>query len=380
MGGGRPAFGVPFWTVNATIFALIVLGPTLHVAGMDLGVPLPYALLQHVPYLGTTRVPTRFIVLVYLGLSVLAAFGLRVLLRRLPQRWGAALCGVAVAAVLGEFGVAPLPLRDAAVPDFYKEVASEPGDFSILPLPVLLEAGPRAGSSGRGDQDPQYHQVVHRKPIVYGHVARGSSEMLEYYTRLPGLAWLLNPDAGPPRAGDLDPAAFERMTQELRLRYAVLHRKHYDRPSLGILRDYFENVLGRRVVWDDDELLAFRLDRGQPGGQPAVEDFLRRFQPGVTLVAPVDGSTTGNTLPLLTWQPDGEPPSLFEVQVSRDQWFGRGFLYHETVDGRITQPPFSYRVPDRYPLAAAAVYYWRVRRAEDGRPGPWTAPWRFRTP
>ena len=288
-------------------------------------------------------------------------------------------CALAIVLIALDYGVAPLPLRAAQIPRFYATLAEEPGDFGILPMPVLLEAGPRGGSMGRGDQALQYYQVAHGKPIVFGHVARGTREMLDFYAGEPVVRWLLNPDGGPPQPADLDPFFFSRMEERLRLRYTVLHKPYYDSIGLGGLREYFEKVFGQELAWEDEEVLVFRMGPAvaAPG---AADQFLGRFRSGVRLIHPADGAAVVDSRPLLQWEPEAAASPLFEVQVSRDQWFGRSFLYHESVDGRATEPAFSYRIPEPYPLARGAVYYWRVRGVEGGVPGPWTPTWRLRSP
>lgn len=369
------SFGLRFWLLSMLLFAILALGPTLHIAGADTRVPLPYALLQQVPYLGTTRVPARFAVMVSLSLAVLAAFGFQWLVARAEAR--NILCAAAIIAIAAEYAVAPLPLRSVEVPAFYRALGKEPGEFGVVPLPMLLEAGPKGGSLGRGDQLLQYYQVVHHKPMTFGHVARGPQELLDFYQRRPVLRWLGNPDGGPPFPEDLDLSAFAQVIEDLDLRYAVLHKPYYDKVTLVMLRDYFERVFGQRAVWDDADVLAFRLEAPPARDPEVVEEFLKYFTPGVRLVSPGDGAVASAPLPLLRWEPEGHPSPLFEVQVSRDPWFGRTFLYYESVDGRLTNPTFSYRMPAQYPPVPGAVYYWRVRRVEADKPLPWTPAWRF---
>ncbi len=379
------SFGCGFWLVTLTVFALLSLGPQLRVAGSSLGLPLPYAILEQVPYVGSSRVPARFAALVYLALGVVVAFGFRRLVGLASFRRAGALkltlvAALAMIAIAADYAVAPVPLRSVEVPAFYQALAQEPGEFGLMLLPMLLEAGPRGGSLGRGDQLLQYYQVVHGKPILYGHVARGSSDLLEFYQRWPVVRWLANPEASPPSPEDLDPAVFTRTMRDLNLRYAVLHKDYYNQVSLLMLREYFEQVFRQRVVWDDDAVLAFRLEPAGPADPLVVAEFHRHYRPKVSLLQPPDGAQTLERFPLLLWEPQGTPGPLFEIQVSRDPWFGRTFLYHESIDGRLTNPPFSYRIPERYPLAPGTVYYWRVRRAGEEKPLPWTPAWRFVSP
>ncbi len=66
-------------------FALLALGPFLHVAGVNTQLPMPWSVLRYVPILGLVRSPGRFAVLASLGLAVLAAQALAHLGRQLSR-------------------------------------------------------------------------------------------------------------------------------------------------------------------------------------------------------------------------------------------------------------------------------------------------------
>ena len=196
-----------FWLVVALIFALISLGPGLHISGhyrfpwlswlkmgtraQELGVPmkptwvqmfdqapmlpLPGAFLQLLPFFQWTRAPSRFVVMTMLALAVLAGFGVA-RLREATQgrRWlrlpaPAMVTVILGAMVLAEFCIVPFPTTPTAVPDFYLRLAQEPGDFAVLDLPIEPY-----------QLQPQYWQTVHGKRLVYGHLSRVPEERFAY--------------------------------------------------------------------------------------------------------------------------------------------------------------------------------------------------------
>ena len=65
-----------FWLVATVLFALLCLGPTLLINGQDTHLKGPFMLLQLLPFFKGNRYPSRFSVMLILGLAVLAALGL----------------------------------------------------------------------------------------------------------------------------------------------------------------------------------------------------------------------------------------------------------------------------------------------------------------
>ncbi|MGC8837657.1 MAG: hypothetical protein ACP5UM_04485, partial [Anaerolineae bacterium] len=160
-----------FWWLALATFALLALGPVLHVAGETrLGpggaeIPLPYALLHRlVPFMRITRSVSRFDAMVMLSLGVLAGRGVAVLTRRRRgTAWGLA----AVLLVLLEFWPAPYPVSPPDTPGWYRDLAQEPGDFAILNLPMNWDR-------------PRYllYQTVHGKRLTSAYISRDDPSTL----------------------------------------------------------------------------------------------------------------------------------------------------------------------------------------------------------
>jgi hypothetical protein len=140
---------VAAWITSFVIFAVFGLGPLLQINGRSIfdldgllvNVPLPFIALHYIPFVKANRVPNRFSVVLMLSLAVLAGFGAYWLLTKLSRsrtRVGKVLllaCTLLLAAlVIFEHWSVPLPLTDARIPEVYRQVAEEPGDFTILQL------------------------------------------------------------------------------------------------------------------------------------------------------------------------------------------------------------------------------------------------------
>lgn len=160
-----------FWLLAALAFALLALGPYLHVAGrLTFGpgqwqIPLPYLLLGRIPGVNVSRVPARFVLLVLLAVAILAGFGLVALSERLRSRLGAraaaALLVVLAPLLVAEHLVLPVPLKAIDIPPFYRQLATSPESGAILEWPLSLK---RSRSL--------LYQTVHQRSLVGGYLSR----------------------------------------------------------------------------------------------------------------------------------------------------------------------------------------------------------------
>ena len=153
------------WAGAATLFALLALGPTLQVGGVDRGLPLPYALFQYVPFLSVARVPDRLSLVVTLCLAILAGLALAALARRFDGRIGprgrVALATVLVAVLLLEHLAIPFPLQAVSPPPFYRQLAASGEPGTVLELPYCKQCS-----------ITNYRQTVHEHPTVGGYISR----------------------------------------------------------------------------------------------------------------------------------------------------------------------------------------------------------------
>jgi hypothetical protein len=202
--------GGPFlWAAASMLFFLLTLGPSLRMAGHDLGVPLPFALVARLPFFKGNRYPSRYSVMLLLSLAPLVAAGVWRLMAWAAQRWSHrtaparaasfammipiyGLPALVLALMLFEHLSVPLPLSRMDVPALYDRVTATPGDFALLELP----GGWRNGARVAGKMDPiimaeQWYQTVYGKRLLGGNTSRNPAFKFQYFSEDPTLAILI---------------------------------------------------------------------------------------------------------------------------------------------------------------------------------------------
>ena len=241
--GGWPASRI---RVGAAVFyALLSLGPFLHVAGVNTQIPLPWSVLRYVPVLGLVRSPGRFAVLLTLMVAVFLAQALAHLGRQHPERRRLWLTTIAVLLAI-ELIPGPRTLYSAEIPELYRTIAADPRpDVRVLELPVGLRDG--TSSLGNFNARTQYFQTLHGKGIIGGYLSRVSPKRRLDAKRAPVLNALLLLSEGRTLTPAQDAAARERAPEFLRrsrLGYVVVD----DTRSSPELAAYAVDLLGLRPV------------------------------------------------------------------------------------------------------------------------------------
>jgi len=152
------------WIVVGAVFWVLGLGSSLHVAGSDTGLPLPYALVAQTPLLGLLRMSNRFFVVTQLAFAVLCAAAWKDVSRRIvaPRQraaWGAA-AAVAIALELTSVPLRTFPVEHSA---YLADLAGSPSVRTLVELPVHP-----ASSFLNGRY--VFHQTLHEKKIPQGYV------------------------------------------------------------------------------------------------------------------------------------------------------------------------------------------------------------------
>lgn len=195
------------WAGFAALFALLSLGPFIHIVGVNTYVPGPWALLRYVPLLGLARTPARFTTVVMLMVAVLFAMALTWLGARFPTYRRIVLTAVSLLLV---FELLPLPrvLYSAEVPRVYRHVAAAPQETRVLELPF----GVRDGTSSVGDftARSQFFQTSHHKMLIGGYLSRVSRRRIAEIRRYEMLDALITLSEG----RSLDPHRERRLIDE----------------------------------------------------------------------------------------------------------------------------------------------------------------------
>lgn len=177
------------WLLTAATFLALSLGPFLRVFGADTGLPLPFAVMRHLPLVSNARMPGRAIVMVQLASAVLTALALARLSRRRT------VTGAWTVALLAETLPMPTPLYRVPAADAVDlALRGSPTRGAVLELPTGLRDG--LGDRGHLDHRLLAHQLVHERPVAGGFVARLSPVVRQRYSQSSVLTMALAISAG----------------------------------------------------------------------------------------------------------------------------------------------------------------------------------------
>jgi len=248
-----------FWLLLVLVSMVLALGPVLKVGeqvvtwqlgGRTGTIPLPYALLQGLPFYDWCRTPGRMFTLTMMGWSVLVALGAGAVTSRLHSGGLQMAAGLLlIALVVGDQVYTwPMPLGDAQVPAFYEHLAEDPADFAVLDLPLW---------EGRCERYQIYYATIHGHRIVGGMITRRSSEAVAEMRRVEKMAV---PGSGIDAARALGAEG---------IRYVVLNKQCLDEEGLGQYSAHLADRLGPSV-YDDTRIRAYEVP-----GKPTVPMALR---------------------------------------------------------------------------------------------------------
>ncbi len=291
---------VRIWVWTSLIFGVLTLGPLLQINGryrfdldgLETTVPLPFALLHFIPVIKANRAPNRNSVLLMLGLAVLVGYGVYWLLGWLQRNRATGRVGwlrpivatTLTAAILFEHLALPFPLSDARIPAVYDQIAAEPGDFSVLQLPLGWRNS--FGVFGPEQTLLQYYQSAHGKPMLGGNISRAPAFKMEYFQRIPYFQALAEIQFGRPVPAEVIEAAAAQASDLMYLydtRYVILYPPIPGRPPYtDTWQDAWDFVkrtlpLEATPFWTQDGIEAYRVL--QPAG--GDQFYLNLGEPGV---------------------------------------------------------------------------------------------------
>ena len=259
------------------------------------------------------------------------------------------IAGLLGIAILAEHLAVPLPTTDATIPQVYRQIAGEPGDFAIMQLPLGWRNS--FGVLGSEQTNLQYFQTAHGKPMLGGNISRAPAYKMDYFARIPLFKALTDLEMYREVSPETDAAARKQAGDLMALydvRYFVttppIPGRFPYQDTWQRTEDYALDVLPleQPPVWEQDGYRAyrviqpavafpFRLDLGVSGAEPYVGggwDYSTAEQPyGATgiwatdktadLYLPLDGPkdvTLRLALAPLTY--DGAPPQKVSIRVN----------------------------------------------------------------
>jgi hypothetical protein len=308
-----------FWAAATGLFFLLTLGPSLRIMGDDTGIPLPFRIMERLPFFKGNRYPSRYSVMLLVSAAPLVALGAyRVLAWLRTARAGSREPGVlstharhsrpvssqntergngnevaASAATVGgrawatlafilllglmlfEHLSAPLPVFDLRVPALYQLVAADPADLALLELPL----GWRNGARVAGKQDilimqQLWYESLHGKRVLGGNTSRNPELKFQYFTENPTLARLISqtnaadlPQHAALRAAlaampvtDADRANARAWAAFNHIGYVMMHRDKMPGETEALAKE----LLPLELLAEDGDLALYRVNPAAP--------------------------------------------------------------------------------------------------------------------
>lgn len=271
---------VRMWAAVAIIFSILALGPLLHINGVsefDLDgitttVPLPFLILHYIPLLKENRVPNRFSILVLFGLAVLIAYAAYWIMDRVSRRRAASmnliatgLCAVLAVVLIFEHIPYPMSMTDARIPEIYTTIGKDPGDFTVLSLPMGWRNS--FGTVGAEDTRTQYYETASQKYQLTGQLERNPPFLFDYFARAPIVKSIVALETYQPVDDATiarDRASAQEFVNFFDIRYMVINAPIANRPPWSdthdIVQDYLLKVLplGDKI-FERDGTIAYRV-------------------------------------------------------------------------------------------------------------------------
>jgi hypothetical protein len=182
-------------------------------------------------------------------------------------RLGRVIVPFACALLALEQVIVPLPLASTEVPAIYDIVRNEPGDFSILDLPLGWRSS--VAIQGKIDYESQYFQVVHQKRLLSGQTSRDPTFKRQYFLEQPIINSIIALETGHSVSRDRvarDQDAAPSVVCFYNLRYVQVRRDRTDEALLAYVREVFS----LQEVYRDARYIIYRLT-SSPDRQGSID-------------------------------------------------------------------------------------------------------------
>jgi len=253
-----------FWLLVSAVFFFLTVGPFAYLgtyafkySGMAFTIPLPYFLFYLLPIVKGILVPPRFEIFLFFPLIVLAAFAMKEVLKKIvsPTIRTALLFLIAGVFIFENFTF-PLKSVKADIPNYYHQLGAETGNYALLELPFALSTSFYTLGSVPASSKIQYYQSVHHKKILGGWISRVPDEYYDFYSKITGLDYLINPQKAKTNEeiGKLKTQTKENF-KKLEIKHIILHPEYYTHKQLRNSINFLNEVYNQKPVLRDGMLV-----------------------------------------------------------------------------------------------------------------------------
>lgn len=177
--------------IESIVFAVLMLGPFLKVFnrwfinldGVAVVFPLPFLLLHYVPGLSTLRAPSRFTPIFVFFACMVAAYALDFLVKKIDKKKSMILIiTLFLIFFIDQFYAIPTKLNREIPVKIYNDLKNKPRG-TVLEIPFTVRDGFQYMGFVHAIQ-PMAGQLIHKKPIIGGYMARVSEEIFSRYRNM----------------------------------------------------------------------------------------------------------------------------------------------------------------------------------------------------
>ncbi len=254
------------WIVLGMVGLVMSLGPDLQFSYSQSGFPLPYIAFSKLPVFEMFRVPSRMILLTWLGVSVLSGVVFSRIDSLLKRSWTKLiLLVVIIGAFSWEMGVMATGDMFATVHNglIYQRLKSDPVPGAVLELPVAIN---RSTGVSLNAEKFMLYQPLHNRPLVVGRPARYSEASLSFCNGTDFVYELTHPITISQLYSMTDRFQQLKSTgrdilKENGIRFVLFHRKDrfFSDKTNSLYERLLVDVLGPPVLIDENDMALFEL-------------------------------------------------------------------------------------------------------------------------
>lgn len=242
-----------FWWITGLVYLILSFGPQLHIMGNPVLNYMPYYFFAKIPLLNLARIPSRFAFITMLCLAVLAAYAFTWLCDAYKQkrihgmRLSTLFFFLFSLTILFEFSTIPTPMTHTHIPNFYKTIADDPQQYTLLEIPFF---------DWRTNDEAMFLQTIHHKRLMFGALSHIPKEKLVSYLDYPFFKVLAIPKDYLPQYQDADTS----ILKQYGVRYVIIHPEYFKH------QDEFDMILNfidtkfKKVQQDDPNIIVYQVE------------------------------------------------------------------------------------------------------------------------
>lgn len=229
---------------------ILALGPNWQKFGIIYdNIRLPFYYVAKLPFFNMGVVPTRFIVVAYFALAVLAGLFCADLMATAKNKWSKVLTVFIVAVFCLLVGFenfsGQMLMTEITTSPILNKINQDPNDVNVIGV------NPNAMDG--------WWQTIHGKKVVGGYLGRRvHGYYMSQYFEDPGVAYLLGLRYGPPEDLDKDRDEAMKSFEKYKIGYVIVQKKNLNKDQLKEVQQYFDEI-GIKIWQEDDFVLGYKI-------------------------------------------------------------------------------------------------------------------------